>query len=872
MKNNMLKISFILIFLFFSFNVNSADQFNFDVTEVEITDDGNKFIGKKRGKITTNEGIIIQANEFEYNKKLNILNATGEITINDTINNILINSDEIKFDKNINTVYSKKNSRAVNLNDEIEIIAEKFEYSINEDKILAEENVILEDKKKDYIIQSDFILYTRKSEKIFSKGKTTAIILSKYNLQSEDVTFFKNSNQISSSKKTIIKDKTNLYSLEKFIYFIEKEELKGEKILINSNYNLPKSDKFYFSNAIINLKNQNFIAKDTKIRIHKNIFDNSDNDPRLIGVSSSRVGNITTVNKSIFTSCKQTDNCPPWSIQANKIIHDRDKKQINYKNALLKIYDIPILYFPKFFHPDPTVKRQSGILIPTLNSSNVLGSSFNLPYYHVISYDSDITITPSLFDSGSTMIQSEYRKVKENSEFIIDFGFVNNFKSSIENNKNSIFNLFSKYNLDLDLEEFSTSELFLNIQKVTNDTFLKVFDTNIDIENTSLKPNDFNNLKSEVKLTLVNENYNLESGIISYENLQKKNNDRYEYILPYYYYYTNLSDDLFGGTLNLFSNGSNNYNNTNQLKTNITNDISFVSKKLFKEFSLDSNFTIDLKNLNSIGKNHSNYKSSPQVEVMSLFSFKSNLPLQKKDSNYNNFLTPKLSLNINPSDMKNYSTEDKIINTDNIFNNNRLGLSDSLEAGRSLTLGIDYRKEKLNDINKFFEFEIATVLRDKAEDFIPKKTTLNKKHSNIFGSISSNFSENLNLKYKFAIENDFNTFEYNDLNTELIFGNFTTEFNFVEENGVMGNTNYIENITSLNLDNSNYLTFNTRRNRKLNLTEYYDLVYEYKNDCLTAGIKYKKTYYEDRELKPSENLFFTLSIVPITSYEQKIDR
>ena len=55
----------------------------------------------------------------------------------------------------------------------------------------------------------------------------------------------------------------------------------------------------------------------------------------------------------------------------------------------------------------------------------------------------------------------------------------------------------------------------------------------------------------------------------------------------------------------------------------------------------------------------------------------------------------------------------------------------------------------------------------------------------------------------------------------------------------MGNTNYIENIASINFDNTNYLTFNTRRNRKLNLTEYYDLVYEYKNDCLTAGVKYK---------------------------------
>ena len=36
------------------------------------------------------------------------------------------------------------------------------------------------------------------------------------------------------------------------------------------------------------------------------------------------------------------------------------KKIINYKHAWLEIYDKPIIYFPKFFHPDPTVKRQSG--------------------------------------------------------------------------------------------------------------------------------------------------------------------------------------------------------------------------------------------------------------------------------------------------------------------------------------------------------------------------------------------------------------------------------------------------------------------------------------------------------------------------------
>ena len=88
----------------------------------------------------------------------------------------------------------------------------------------------------------------------------------------------------------------------------------------------------------------------------------------------------------------------------------------------------------------------------------------------------------------------------------------------------------------------------------------------------------------------------------------------------------------------------------------------------------------------------------------------------------------------------------------------------------------------------------------------------------------------------------------------------------------MGDQNLIENKTSYKIDENNFFTFNTRRNRKLNLTEYYDLIYEYKNDCLTAGISYKKTYYEDRDLKPTENLFFSLTLFPLTTYEQKIEQ
>ena len=117
-----------------------------------------------------------------------------------------------------------------------------------------------------------------------------------------------------------------------------------------------------------------------------------------------------------------------------------------------------------------------------------------------------------------------------------------------------------------------------------------------------------------------------------------------------------------------------------------------------------------------------------------------------------------------------------------------------------------------------------------------------------------------------------NELQYNDIKATFSSDKFETSFNFIKETDEMGDQNLIDNVTSYKFDDSNSINFNTRRNRKLNLTEYYDLVYEYKNDCLIAGIKYKKTYYEDRDLKPSEDLLFTITLFPLTTYETKMDR
>ena len=530
-----------------------------------------------------------------------------------------------------------------------------------------------------------------------------------------------------------------------------------------------------------------------------------------------------------------------------------------------------MFYFPKFFHPDPTVEA-FWFLQPRLNNSNIVGTSFRLPYFYNLE-DRDYTFKPTIFDNRIYMFQNEYRKKNKNSRFIADFGYTKGYKSKDSDNRNGMSHLFSKMNINLDYDNFINSKLDIFLEKVSMDTYLKIFQ-DVLITDKTLKEDlkDTNTLTSGFKLALDHEDYNFTTGMTAYESLQtSKNSDRFQYVFPYY----NFSKDLisnFDGTLSFSSNGNNRLSNTNNLKTIVSNNINYNSNNIYSDKGFVNKFGVYFKNLNSVGKNDSNYRSSIQSEILNIYEINTELPLLKEMGESINYLTPKISFRLNPSDMKDHSNSGNLITADNAFSINRLGLTDSFESGKSLTLGFDYRKEKKDDSEKYLEIKLANILRDTPEYKIPRSSSAQGKMSNIFGSIENQFSKNLTFDYDFQIDNDLSTFEYNSFATEISVNNFITEFRFSEANGKVGNSNYLQNKTTYNFDENNSLVFQTRRNRKISLTEYYDFVYEYQNDCLTAAIKYRKTYYKDRDLIPKEDLFFTVTLFPLTTLDQKIDK
>ena len=321
------------------------------------------------------------------------------------------------------------------------------------------------------------------------------------------------------------------------------------------------------------------------------------------------------------------------------------------------------------------------------------------------------------------------------------------------------------------------------------------------------------------------------------------------------------------------SSGSQHIYDTNILEAQIINDLLYKSDDKYLASGIKNNYNVLLKNVNSDGNNSTKISNDLRTELLSAFMFESSYPLLREGINFNNYLTPKISLRYSPTHMKNLKDEDRRIDINNIFSLDRIGFANTVESGQSLTIGTEYkksRKEKEDNVPRdALKLSLATVFRDEINDNIPASSSLGNKSSDIVGFFGFEPNNFFSSSYNFTVDNNIDQFKYHDITAKFQVNNFVTSFKYVEEKDSIGDENYLQNTTSFKFDDSNSISFSTRKNKKIDLTEYYDLIYSYQNDCLTASIEYNKEYYADNDLKPTEQLFFSLTIVPLGAYETK---
>lgn len=126
-----------------------------------------------------------------------------------------------------------------------------------------------------------------------------------------------------------------------------------------------------------------------------------------------RDGNITTFNQGTYTACEKCKDHPEkpplWQIKAATIIHDQNERTVRYKDAKFEFLGIPIAYLPFFVHADPSVKRKSGFLLPSVTGSQAIGVGVTIPYFYNMAPNYDLTFSPTIYSLQGILGQVEWR-------------------------------------------------------------------------------------------------------------------------------------------------------------------------------------------------------------------------------------------------------------------------------------------------------------------------------------------------------------------------------------------------------------------------------------------------------------------------------
>ena len=203
---------------------------------------------------------------------------------------------------------------------------------------------------------------------------------------------------------------------------------------------------------------------------------------RLVAARAVRKGgNETIATDGAYTPCKICNKpgqrTPVWQVQASRIVHDQLKHRIFFTDAIVRMFGVPVFYAPFFSTADPTVKRQSGLLMPDLGSSSTMGTFVSLPLYISLTDSQDMTIAPLITSQAGYVLEGEYRQRWNHGGMWLQASGAYDPKGGItENQKQYYSSLFGSGRIPLS-DNWTTG---YDVQLASNDTYLKRYDISND--------------------------------------------------------------------------------------------------------------------------------------------------------------------------------------------------------------------------------------------------------------------------------------------------------------------------------------------------------------------------------------------------------
>lgn len=246
-------------------------------------------------------------------------------------------------------------------------------------------------------------------------------------------------------------------------------------------------------------------------------------------------GYLTTFKDASYTPCflcaNRPDAAPLWRVRSVKVTSNREKKIVEFSHSWLEIRGVPIAYIPYFYQPDPSVKRKTGLLIPSFGQTSNLGTVVQVPIYVVLSDQADATITPWYTSAEGPVLQGEYRQALRNGDITAEGSITYDSEDRVRGH------IFSENRYDID----DNWRGGLDVRRTSGRAYLREY--------------GFNSSRSLTSKLYGEGFYDRDyahADMMAFQNLEDNvDQDTVPYVTPYADYYYSGIDDVLGGSTDM---------------------------------------------------------------------------------------------------------------------------------------------------------------------------------------------------------------------------------------------------------------------------------------------------------------------------------
>lgn len=501
-----------------------------------------------------------------------------------------------------------------------------------------------------------------------------------------------------------------------------------------------------------------------------------------------KAGVRTVMKDATYTPCKvcESDPAPLWQIKADKVVHDEVNKSVKYKNARMEFAGVPFFYTPLFAHPDPSVKRKSGFLRPEYGWSSDTGAYFEGAYYFgdiAPNMDATLRVRPTM--ERGVLTQGEWRQRFENGNLQIKASGVQSDRDEedgrIEMDRNR-GHLFANGSFDLS----DTWRAGFNGAAVSDKSYLRLYD----IDNTDILEN---NLFLE---RLSGRDYtNIRA--LAFRDLRLGPRPKQAEVVP------ELMHRMYGAPkatlggrwdLGLSSmylhRGDTDEQDVQRGSADVGWERRFVAgsglvSTLRTTARVDAYKVLD-NNLLPPGSDD----ETSDVRANAVASLVTSYPVQKRFENVSWLVEPIFGVAVSPHideteyDIPNEDSLDIMVDTSNLFSDNRFAGIDRQEDGTRISYGV--KTGLYGDGGRSGALYLGQTRRFDHASYYPEGSGLEDKLSAYVGQVTVGLDETLQADYRIQVDSAVLAAQRHEFGASSTLGKLTNSGRYLYINGVQG--------------------------------------------------------------------------------------